>query len=184
MRQSFLSSRWKTNLQSLMRLRRSTSVLRTMGDWRAIVLSTVVLPMLLLTCASCGSQEPEAASSSGQFSGSWLCNLTLVQEPGGITTYPPAAVKTVVHGSSLSVYAEESDSEPQSWFCGYNYTIHGLEASLQGSPTCHSNDTVDLESATISVTADGKKLSLTESGTETGYGSTEQSNISGSCSRN
>jgi hypothetical protein len=153
-----------------------------------MVLSARVLQVLLLSCASCGSQDP-AAASTAQFSGSWLCNLTLVQdpsgqEPGGITTYPPTAVKTVVHDSSLSIYAEESDSEPQSWFCGYNYTIHGLEASLEGSPTCHSYDTVDLQNATISVTADGNKLSLTESGTESGYGSTEQSNISGSCSRN
>jgi hypothetical protein len=90
----------------------------------------------------------------------------------------------VVHDSSLSIYAEESDSVPQSWFCGYNYTIQGLEAFLEGSPTCHSYDTVDLQSATISVTADGNKLSLTESGMESGYGSTEQSNISGDCSRN
>lgn len=130
-----------------------------------------------------------AVSSTALFTGTWLCNLMLDQKTctsnaGGTTTYPPEAVTTVMNGASLSIYAQDSDSEPQSWFCGFNYVVSGLNASLVGQPTCVSYETVVLQSATITVTADGNKLTLQESGADTSDSITCQSTMTGSCSRN
>jgi hypothetical protein len=93
-----------------------------------------MLGLLNVFLASCSAGAPQDGGANGslssQFTGSWLCNLTLDQGSAGITTYPPAAVKTVVHGSSLSIYAQELASEPQSWFCGFDYMITGLDAMV------------------------------------------------------
>ena len=147
----------------------------------------------MVACSSAGSSgggssQTLGGSASGgtttQFTGTWLCNLTLVEDPGGTGIYPPTLIKTVLTGRSLSIFAQESDSVPQSWFCGFNYVVQGLTASLAEPVSCTSYDTVQLASATVSVTADGNELSLQESGVESGFGSTERSTISGVCSRN
>jgi hypothetical protein len=137
-------------------------------------------------CGSNGQCEDASGGGSGAapFVGSWLCNFTLTQ-PAGVMIYPPSPVETVVTGgASLSINDEESDSEPQSWFCGFNYGISGTGAALVGTPTCESSDLVALESATVSLSADGNQLTLQESGTEYDHGTTEQSTIAGTCARN
>jgi hypothetical protein len=139
----------------------------------------------LIALPACSSNSGVSRADSVQFAGSWLCNFTLTQIRGGISTYPPSPVKTVVTGgTSLGINDEESDSEPQSWFCGFNYAISGSSAMLVGMPTCESYDSVALQSATISLSEDGNKLTLQESGRESGFDSTELSTITGTCARN
>jgi hypothetical protein len=167
---------------------------------RTVIACVALLTTFAMGCSSAGpsaaggamglGSSAEAGSSPAQFGGSWLCNFTLVQGPGGghqggVATYPPSPVKTVVTaGSSLSINDEESDSEPQSWFCGFNYVISDDGATLVGHPTCQSYNTVLLQSAKISLSTDGNELTISESGTETGFGITEQSTFTGMCARN
>lgn len=145
---------------------------------------------VILCSSACGSGS--GGSSGGEhwdpsalFAGSWLCTLVL-NEQGGITDLYPSAFKLDVSGTGLSIFGEDSDSQQQSWFCGFNYTIDGLNASLVGMPVCRSNSKVTLQSAAISVGADGMMLTLQESGNEYEYslGKSYAATISGTCSRN
>ena len=105
---------------------------------------------------------------------------------GGITDGYPTGFKTTVNGNSLSIFAEKSHSVEQSWFCGFNYVISGLTASLVGMPMCNSNSQVTLHSAIISVTPDGNKLSLEERGDDydSNLAKSIPGTINGTCSRN
>lgn len=135
--------------------------------------------------ASTDTFSDASSDTSALFTGSWLCTLTLVED--GITDGYPTAFKTTATGNgSLSIFAEKSDSVEQSWFCGFNYVISGLSASLVGMPVCNSNSRVTLHSAIISVTADGNKLSLEERGDDYDSNIPQSSpgTISGTCSRN
>jgi hypothetical protein len=84
----------------------------------------------------------------------------------GLTPYSAETVTTQVNGSSLSVTVTEVHStEPQLFFCGFNYEISGLTASLVGSPKC-PNGAPTLMSASFSLSASGTQLTLDESGVE------------------
>jgi hypothetical protein len=130
-----------------------------------------------------GGDAADDVDASALFTADWLCSLTL--NPGS-TPFGGTEIKSVTHGSSLSLYAQESDSLPQSWFCGFNYTISGLSATLVGMPTCSSYSNVQLQSATISITSDGTQMSVKEQGTEMDSGGAPpaQYTFSGTCSRN
>jgi hypothetical protein len=142
--------------------------------------------ILIAGCSS--GADPDSNEGPEEFAGTWLCNFTLVQDSGAstefITTYPPSPVTTVVSGTSLSIYDEEPDSEPQSWYCGFNYNIVHAAVVLTGTPTCTSNTVVVLQSAAISLAPEGNELTLQESGTEDDHGQILQSTMSGICARN
>jgi hypothetical protein len=142
----------------------------------------------ILSIAGCSSPAgPAVGDSPGQFDGSWLCNFTLVQASGSdqyLANYQASAVTTVTSGSALSIYGEDPDSELQSWFCGFNYTIVDGSVALTGTPTCQSNTVVVLQSAAISLAPGGNEMTLQESGTEDDRGDVLQSTINGICARN
>jgi hypothetical protein len=147
--------------------------------------------LLVAALAACGASSPDGGNgdTSARFAGSWTCSLVAEDQGGGtsdITDLQPSAFQTVVSGASLSIVAEESNSLQQSWFCGFHYVIDGLTASLVGTPVCTSDLMVTLQSAVISVSADGNELSLQESGMQHGFvvGITDAGMISGTCSRN
>jgi len=150
-------------------------------------MKTRCLPLFSTTILIAGCSSG-ANGASTQFTGSWLCNFTLVQDADAstefITTYPPSPVTTVVSGTTLSIYDEEPDSEPQSWYCGFNYNIVGAAVVLSGTPTCTSDTVVLLQSAAISLAPGGDELTLQESGTEDDRGQILQSTLSGVCARN
>lgn len=146
-----------------------------------------------INCSTGGgtSSANNGSDAAALFTGSWLCNLDLEQtamdsgDSGSLastTTYGGTAVKTVTHDTSLSIFAQESDSVPQDFFCGFNYEIRGLTATLVGMPSCSSYRTETLQTATISVTSDGNQLSLQETGTDSYEGTSDT--MSGTCSRN
>lgn len=142
----------------------------------------------VLPVTGCSSPaEPTLTDATAQFNGTWLCNFTLVQASGSTqytTNYQSSPVKTVTSGNALSVYGEESDSEPQSWFCGFNYSIVDGSVALAGTPTCRSNSVVALQSAAVSLAPGGNEMTLQESGTEDDGVDVLQSTMSGVCARN
>jgi hypothetical protein len=150
-------------------------------------MKTLFLGLFSTTILIAGCSSGASAAST-QLAGSWLCNFTLVEDSDAstefITTYPPSPVTIVVSGTSLSIYDEEPDSEPQSWYCGFNYNIVDAAVVLAGTPTCTSNTVVVLQSAAISLAPGGNELTLQESGTEDDHGQILQSTISGICARN
>jgi hypothetical protein len=146
---------------------------------------------LLVTLAACSSSSSGSGDTSALFTASWTCSFTLdgSEDGGGGTPYQQVAVNTAANGSSLSIDAPNPGYEPAAWFCGFNYSFSGLDATLVGGPTCTSQDTVVLQSATISVSANGNELTLQETGTESYGGAAasippEQATFSGTCSRN
>jgi hypothetical protein len=147
------------------------------------LLSTTIL------VAGCSSDaRTNSTERPPQWAGSWLCNFMLVQHSGATTefttTYQASPVNTVVSGTALSIEDEEPDSEPQSWYCGFNYSVADAAVVLDGTPTCTSNTVVVLQSAAISMAPDGNDLTLQESGTENDHGQILQSTMSGVCARN
>jgi hypothetical protein len=95
---------------------------------------------------------------------------------------------TAATGNSLSIYAQEpgsTQSTSASWFCGFNYVTSGLTAALVGAPSCTSYDTIDLTSATMSMTADGVQLTVSENGIHHDrIGVAGPATFSGVCARN
>jgi hypothetical protein len=128
--------------------------------------------LLVVALAACGASSPHGGNrdTSALFTGSWTCSLVAEDQgggTGGITDLQPSAFQTVVSGASLSILAEESHSLQQSWFCGFHYVIDGLTASLVGTPVCTSDLMVTLQSAAISVSADGTSFPYRSRGRST-----------------